>query len=180
MKRRAWIPDQLDGRRLQGFAMVHSSGAEMVAQALQEGKLRARDPGLLWALVPHMQFPLGHDSGLLDPNYPEAESKQRLQESRPTPPGRIVVRLSVVAAEIGQPRDEVTRAFARLQRAQLVARCRDRSGRSFFLINPEVVSVGGLSIRNRLWREFREATGGQATPQILEEIAPATAAAAAA
>jgi hypothetical protein len=61
-----------------------------------------------------------------------------------------------------------------------VARCRDRSGKNFFLINPAVVSVGGLSIRNRLWREFEEATGGQPTTQILEEIAPATAAAAAA
>jgi len=152
--------------RLKDFGLFHARGVASIAQALADGKLKRWDPTVLWLLLPHLKFPESKGDAPLEPNHhPEGEPEcgPSWQEP-PTPAGRIRVSLAALAAQIGQPREEVFRAVARLQSAGFLARCRDREG-PYLLLNPALLTVGGKLTRDRLWREFSEARAESAQAQ---------------
>jgi hypothetical protein len=144
--------------RLKDFGLFHAKGVASIAEALAEGKLKRWDPTVLWLLLPYLKFPVSNGDAPLEANYhPEGEPEcgPSWQEP-PTPAGRIRVSLAGLAAQVGQPREEVFRAVARLQSAGFLVRRRDREG-PYLLLNPALLTVGGKLTRDRLWREFTEA-----------------------
>jgi biotin operon repressor len=145
--------------RLKDFGLFHAKGVATIAQALADGKLKRWDPTVLWLLLPHLKFPVSNGDAPLEANHhPEGEPDRGsfLPAEQATPAGRIRVSLAELAAQIGQPREEVFRAVARLQAAGFLVRCRDREG-PYLLLNPALLTVGGKRTRDRLWREFSEA-----------------------
>jgi hypothetical protein len=145
--------------RLKDFGLFHAKGVASIAQALADGKLKRWDPTVLWLLLPHLKFPESKGDAPLEARYHPGEEPERgsfLPAEPPTPAGRIRVSLAGLAAQIGQPREEVFRAVARLQGAGFLVRCRDREG-PYLLLNPALLTVGGKLTRDRLWREFSEA-----------------------
>lgn len=151
--------------RLKDFGLFHAKGVASIAQALADDKLKRWDPTVLWLLLPHLKFPVSNGDAPLEANHhPEGEPDRGsfLPAEQATPAGRIRVSLAVLAAQIGQPREEVFRAVARLQAAGFLVRCRDREG-PYLLLNPALLTVGGKRTRDRLWREFaKEAAEAQA------------------
>ena len=152
--------------RLKDFGLFHAKGVASIAQALADGKLKRWDPTVLWLLLPYLKFPVSNGDAPLEANYhPEGEPECGPSwRERPTPAGRIRVSLAGLAAQIGQPREEVFRAVARLQGAGFLVRCRDREG-PYLLLNPALLTVGGKLTRDRLWREFAEARAESAQAQ---------------
>ena len=75
---------------------------------------------MLWLLLPYLKFPVSNGDAPLEANYHPEGGPERgsfLPAEPPTPTGRIRVSLAGLAAQIGQPREEVFRAVARLQGA---------------------------------------------------------------
>ena len=145
--------------RLKDFGLFHAKGVASIAQALAGGKLKRWDPTVLWLLLPYLKFPDSKGFAPLEHNHhPEGEPEREsfLPAEPPTPAGRIRVSLAGLAAQVGQPREEVFRAVARLQGAGFLVRCRDKKG-PYLLLNPALLTVGGKLTRDRLWREFTEA-----------------------
>lgn len=160
--------------RLKDFGLFHAKGVASIAQALAEGKLKRWDPTVLWLLLPHLKFPDSKGHAPLETyHHPEGEPERgsMLTAELATPAGRIRVSLTDLAAQIGQPREEVFRAVARLQGAGFLVRCRDREG-PYLLLNPALLTVGGKLTRDRLWREFAKETGRPAQPQRSAAPAP--------
>jgi hypothetical protein len=145
--------------RLKDFGLFHAKGVASIAQALADDKLKRWDPTVLWLLLPYLKFPDSKGFAPLEHSYhPEGEPEcgSFLPAEPPTPAGRIRVSIAALAAQIGQPREEVFRAVARLQSAGFLVRCRDKEG-PYLLLSPALLTVGGKRTRDRLWREFSEA-----------------------
>ena len=105
--------------RLKDFGLFHAKGVASIAQGLADGKLKRWDPTVLWLLLPDLKFPASNGDAPLEANYhPGGEPECGPSWREPlTPAGRIRVNLAELAAQIGQPREEVFRAVARLQAA---------------------------------------------------------------
>ena len=146
--------------RLKDFGLFHAKGVASIAQALADDKLKRWDPTVLWLLLPHLKFPVSNGDAPLEANYHQEGEPDRgsfLPAEPPTPAGRIRCSLAGLAAQIGQPREEVFRAVARLQGAGFLVRCRDKEG-PYLLLSPALLTVGGKRTRDRLWREFAKET----------------------
>lgn len=108
------------------------AGQDTVLSALRERQLLPKDVAVLFALCLHCDWRSG----------------------------RVRITQKALAAQIGDHASHISTSIGRLQRHRLVARVRDpHTGEQFFLINPNLASVGGPQRRGHLAVQFEEAFG---------------------
>lgn len=118
------------------FQMHWSEGHHKITRLLRAGEMNSRDLRILWVIL-----------GDLDPMTCRASIS----------PGAI-------AKEMDTAGSYVRAGLARLKRLRVIATWRDaRTGHSFFLVNPELVTIGGAQRRGYLIQLFRDAIDGQDT-----------------
>jgi len=108
------------GRETQGLRTVPRQGGGVHCPGPRGRQAEAVESTVLWLRLPHPKFPDSKGDAPLGVNHhPEGEPKRGtfLPAEPPTPAGRIRVSLAELAAQIGQPREEVIRAVARLKAA---------------------------------------------------------------
>lgn len=115
----------------EGFVMIFTEEISIsVLGALRDKLLQHRDLSVLVALMAEVNWRNG-----------KAEISQR-----------------VLARQLGIQEPHCSVSVRRLQSQRLVARMRDpRSGNTYFLINPRLVTVGGPQRRGLLLKQFDEA-----------------------
>lgn len=116
------------------FVMVHQRDLVGTMELVRQRRLELRDMAVLMALSAHVQWRSG----------------------------RAWVTVKALANQLGMNVSSCADSVRRLQREGQLVRCADeRTGGSFFLLNPFVISVGGPQRRGLLWKMFEEATRAQ-------------------
>jgi predicted transcriptional regulator len=112
------------------FAMLHlSRDLESVLAAVARRDLEPRDLAVLVCLISFMD---------------------RMGKVRSTS--------AAVAAQLGVSPSLVGKSITRLRQQSVIAKVYDnKSGETYFLVNPYVISIGGPQRRNHLWMQFKAA-----------------------
>lgn len=72
--------------------------------------------------------------------------------------GKVRSTSAAVAAQLGVSPSLVGKSITRLRTQAIIAKVYDnKSGETYFLVNPYVASIGGPQRRNHLWMQFKAA-----------------------
>ncbi|QTP86369.1 hypothetical protein SSRP02_p013 [Synechococcus phage S-SRP02] len=113
----------------ENFVMVHQRDLDATIALIGERRLELRDAAVFLVML----------------NYINWRS------------GRSYVSAKYIAERLNVKLPVAVSAITRLKREKLVARIRDdRTGESYFVINPYLASVGGPSRRGHLWQQFQD------------------------
>jgi hypothetical protein len=117
------------------FSMTHHEELPRVLHLFAERKLQPRDMVLVEALRSHLSIGTG----------------------------RVRITLQAVAELLKTKPQDIHSSYARLQRNDIIIRCKDRAGNRFFLFNPRYISVGDRERFNKLRAQYdkAKATGGE-------------------
>lgn len=114
--------------------MHWSEGHHKITRLMRTGEMNSRDLRILWIIL-----------GDLDPVTCRAS-----------------IKASAIALEMDTAGSYVRAGLARLKRLRIIATWKDaRTGHAFFLVNPELVTIGGAQRRGWLIQLFRDAIDGK-------------------
>ena len=112
----------------EGFVMVHQRDLESAISLVATRKLELRDMAVFMGLMAHMNWRSG----------------------------RVPITAKALAERLGIKLPVCVSSLTRLKKEMLVARVVDRnSGDNYYLLYPDVASVGGPQRRGLLWAQFK-------------------------
>lgn len=110
--------------------MAHRPELEAVIEALRSKRLQPRDLATMLALMANTNWRSG----------------------------RVRVTASHLAAQMGIPLSNCSLSLSRLRKEMVATRIREpKTGDTYFVLNPDVISVGSEDRRQHLRRQFQEA-----------------------